>query len=131
MTPINPSQLAPPKGYSHGMLAPAGGRLLFVAGQIGWDAQGQFVEGGFSQQFEQALSNALAVVAEAGGRPEDVARMTLYVVDKEEYSRAQREVGAAYRRRMGRHYPAMALIEVKSLLEPLARVEIEITAVVP
>ncbi len=129
LEPINPSSLAPPKGYSHGMLAPAGGRLLFVAGQIGWDRQGRFVGPGFVEQFEEALHNALEVVREAGGGPENVARMTLYVVDKAEYSACQREVGLLYREAMGKHYPAMALIEVKSLLEPMARVEIEITAV--
>lgn len=130
LTPINPSALGAPKGYSNGMLAPVGGRLLFVAGQIGWDAHGQFVGPGFVEQFAKALENALVVVREAGGGPENVARMTLYVVDKEEYAACQREVGRAYRESMGKHFPAMALLEVKSLLEPLARVEIELTAVV-
>jgi len=130
LTPINPSALGAPKGYSNGMLAPAGGRLLFVAGQIGWDGQGQFVGNGFVEQFAKALDNALTVVREAGGGPQNVARITLYVVDKEEYRACQREVGGKYRELMGQHYPAMALLEVKSLLEPLARVELEITAVV-
>jgi enamine deaminase RidA (YjgF/YER057c/UK114 family) len=126
---INPESLGAPKGFSNGMLAAAGGRLLFVAGQVGWDAQGQFVGSGFVEQFDKALDNALEVVRAAGGCPENVGRMTIYVTDKAEYSECQREVGRCYRERMGRHFPAMALVEVKSLLEPLAKVEIEVTAV--
>lgn len=129
-TAINPESLGAPKGYNNGMLAPAGGRLLFVAGQVGWDAQSRFVGPGFLEQFERALGNALAVVKEAGGGPENVGRMTLYVVEKSEYASQLREVGRIYRQHMGRNYPAMALVEVKSLLEPMARVEIEVTAVV-
>lgn len=128
-TTINPKVLGKPKGYNNGMLAPSGGRILFVAGQIGWDGDGQFVGPGFLEQFRKALENALQVVHEAGGRAEHVGRMTLYVVDKQEYSICQREVGACYRELMGKHFPAMALVEVKSLLEPQARVEIELTAV--
>ena len=128
-TTINPQVLGKPKGYSNGMLAPSGGRILFVAGQIGWDGDGKFVGPGFLEQFRKALENALKVVKEAGGMPEHVGRMTLYVVDKQEYSACQREVGACYRELMGKHFPAMALVEVKSLLEAQARVEIEITAV--
>jgi enamine deaminase RidA (YjgF/YER057c/UK114 family) len=128
MSAIQPPDLAPPRGYSHGMLAPPGGRLLFVAGQIGWDRQGRLAVG-FANQFAQALGNVLSVLREAGGRPENVARMTLYVVDKQEYLAARKEVGNIYRQLMGRHYPAMALLEVKDLLEPGARVEIEATAV--
>jgi enamine deaminase RidA (YjgF/YER057c/UK114 family) len=128
-TPINPTSLGAPKGYNNGMLAPAGGRILFVAGQVGWNAQQVFAEG-FLAQFDQALQNCLAVVREAGGSPESVGRMTLYVVDKTEYAGDLRQVGQIYRKHMGRHYPAMALVEVKSLLEPLARIEIEVTAVI-
>ena len=124
---VNPETLAPPRGYSHGILGH--GRVLFVAGQIGWNSYGQLVGEGFPDQFDQALANVVAVVSEAGGRPESIARFTIYVVDKSEYLFAQREIGQRYRARMGRHFPAMTLVEVKSLLEPGARVEIEATAV--
>jgi enamine deaminase RidA (YjgF/YER057c/UK114 family) len=126
---INPAALGHPRGYSNGMLAPAGGRLLFIAGQVGWDEGQRLVGEDFTSQFEQALSNVLAVVREAGGAPRDIGRLTLYVVDKREYQEALAEVGAAYRRLMGKHFPAMALVEVAGLLEPGARVEIEGTAV--
>ena len=128
MKPINPSTLARPRGYSHGIRA--SGRLLFVAGQVGWNERAQLVGEEFVDQFDQALANVLTVVMEAGGTPETVARLTIYVTDKEAYLRAQKEIGARYRARMGRHYPAMTLVEVKSLLEPGAKVEIEATAVV-
>jgi enamine deaminase RidA (YjgF/YER057c/UK114 family) len=131
LTPIAPAALGAPRGYSNGMLAAPGGRLLFVAGQIGWDGAQHLVEGGFAAQFARALANVLAVVREAGGGPEHLARLTLYVVDREEYRSALTAVGAAYRELMGRHYPAMTLVEVQALLEPGARVEIEATAVVP
>jgi enamine deaminase RidA (YjgF/YER057c/UK114 family) len=131
MRPINPAELGAPRGYSNGMLAPAGGRLLFVAGQIGWDGQQSIVSSEFALQFAQALRNVLCVVREAGGLPEHVGRFTLYVTDHQEYTREARAVGAAYRALMGKHYPAMALVEVKALLEPGAKVEIEATAVVP
>lgn len=127
MTVINPSHLAPPRGYSHGIVAQ--GRMLFVAGQIGWNNRAEIVSDRFVEQFDQALANVLAVVGEAGGTPESVARLTIFVVDKAEYVEAQREIGERYRARMGTHYPAMTLVEVKSLLEPGARVEIEATAV--
>jgi enamine deaminase RidA (YjgF/YER057c/UK114 family) len=126
---IDPLALGRPRGYSNGMLAPAAGRLLFVAGQVGWNERQELVGEGFAAQFEQALTNVLAVVREAGGAPTDLGRLTLYVVDKAEYQEALAEVGAAYRRQMGSHYPAMALVEVSGLLEPGARVEIEGTAV--
>jgi enamine deaminase RidA (YjgF/YER057c/UK114 family) len=125
---INPEALGAPRGYSNGVLL-RGSALLFVAGQIGWDADQRIVEGGFAAQFEQALNNMAAVVREAGGTPENVGRMTIYVASKQEYLDALPEVGAAYRRVMGRHYPAMTLVEVTALLEPGARVEIEATAV--
>ncbi len=129
--PINPSELGAPSGYSHGMLAPAGGRLLFVAGQVAWDAERRLVAEDFVGQFEAALANVVKVVEGAGGRPEHLARLTLYVTDRREYLAELGAVGAAYRRVMGRHYPAMALLEVAALLEPGARVEIEGTAVLP
>jgi enamine deaminase RidA (YjgF/YER057c/UK114 family) len=131
MRPINPEELAAPKGYSNGMLAPAGARMLFVAGQIGWDAGAKLVSERFSEQFRQALSNVMSVVRAAGGEASDLGRLTIYVVDRHEYLAQIKEVGAAYREVVGRHYPAMALVEVKALLEPGAKVEIEATAAVP
>lgn len=127
---INPPSLGPPKGYSNGLLAEAGGRLLFVAGQIGWDAEQNLVGDGFAAQFGRALANVLTVVREAGGAVEDVGRLTIFVTDRDEYAGALEEVGAAYREVMGRHYPAMSLVEVQALLEPGAKVEIEATAVI-
>lgn len=124
---INPVELAKPRGFSHGV----GGRgeILFVAGQVGWDAEGRFVSADLVDQFGQALDNVLRVVHAAGGTPSSLARLTLYVVDKREYAERSREIGAVYRERMGRHYPAMALVEVRSLFEDGAKVEIEATAV--
>ena len=131
LRPINPLQLGAPRGYSNGMLAPAGARLLFVAGQVGWNEDQQLVGDGFAEQFARALANVVTVVREAGGAPEHLARLTIYVVDHREYLAALEEIGAAYRGIMGRHYPAMALVEVKALLEPGAKVEIEGTAALP
>lgn len=127
MTIITSKELAPPRGYSHGVLA--SGRLLFIAGQIGWNSSGQIVSDGFIEQFDQALANVLSVVREAGGTAESVARLTIYVTDKTEYIGAQAAIGARYRARMGKHYPAMTLVEVKALLEDGAKVEVEATAV--
>jgi len=129
--PINPAELGAPSGYSHGMLAPAGGRLLFVAGQIGWDADQRLVGPDFVEQFERALANVLAVVAAAGGGPDNLVRLTIYVTDKRDYLADLPGVGLAYRRLMGRRFPAMTLVEVAALLEAGAKVEIEATAVVP
>jgi enamine deaminase RidA (YjgF/YER057c/UK114 family) len=128
LTEVNPESLAKPRGYSHGMKG--GGDVLFVAGQIGWDRGGQMVSGDLVAQFGQALDNLLDVVWAAGGSPTSVARLTLYVTDKQEYRRLAKELGAAYRKRMGKHFPAMTLVEVKSLLEDDALVEIEGTALV-
>jgi enamine deaminase RidA (YjgF/YER057c/UK114 family) len=124
---VTPPALASPRGYSHGLKG--GGELLFVAGQIGWDAQQRVVSSDFVAQFAQALDNVLAVVRAAGGVRETIARLTIYVTDKHEYRSCARDVGTAYRERMGRHYPAMTLVEVRSLLEDAAKVEIEATAV--
>jgi enamine deaminase RidA (YjgF/YER057c/UK114 family) len=129
--PINPESLGAPRGYSHGMLAPAGGRLLCVAGQIAWDREGRIVGEDFPAQFAQALGNVLTVVRAAGGGPEHVLRLTIYVTDRRLYLDDLPAVGDAYRSVMGRRYPAMALVEVAGLLEPGALVEIEGTAVVP
>ncbi|MGE0328106.1 MAG: RidA family protein [Polyangiaceae bacterium] len=128
---INPESWGEPKGYANGVLAPAGGRLLFVAGQIGWDENQKIVSDDFALQFAQALSNVVTVVRAAGGQPEHIARLTIYVTDKQLYLADLKGIGASYRELMGRHYPAMALLEVKGLLEPGAMVEIEATAVVP
>ncbi|MBA3642304.1 MAG: RidA family protein [Acidobacteria bacterium] len=127
MTIITSKELAPPRGYSHGVLA--SGRLVFIAGQIGWNAAGQLVSDDFVEQFDQALANVLSVVREAGGTADSVARLTIYVTDKAEYLAAQESIGARYRVRMGKHYPAMTLVEVSALLEDGAKVEIEATAV--
>ena len=127
MTTVNPPTLAPPRGYSHGIVGE--GRMVFVAGQVGWDRHAALVSEKFADQFDQALANVLEVVTAAGGFAESIARLTIYVVDKGEYVAATKEIGDRYRARMGRHFPAMTLVEVKSLLEPGARVEIEATAV--
>jgi enamine deaminase RidA (YjgF/YER057c/UK114 family) len=127
MNPVNPKTLAPPRGYSHGMIGE--GRVLFVAGQIGWNSHAEVVSERFVDQFDQALANVLAIVAEAGGSASSVGRLTIYVVDKSAYLAATKEIGERYRARMGTYYPAMTLVEVKSLLEPGALVEIEATAV--
>jgi enamine deaminase RidA (YjgF/YER057c/UK114 family) len=126
---INPASLGKPKGFSNGVLTDASGRLLFIAGQIGWDAQQTMVSDNFVEQFDQALRNVVAVVDEAGGGVDQIARMVVYVTDKTEYTLNLRAVGESYRARMGRHFPAMVLVEVKSLLEDAAKVEIEAIAV--
>jgi enamine deaminase RidA (YjgF/YER057c/UK114 family) len=118
-----------PKGYSNGVEAE--GRMVFVAGQIGWTPGGAFEETGFAGQFRQTLENTLAVLAEAGAGPEHIVRMTWYVVDKREYLASLRDIGAAWRALIGPHYPAMAVVEVKGLIEDAARIEIETTAVIP
>jgi enamine deaminase RidA (YjgF/YER057c/UK114 family) len=118
-----------PRGYANGVAAE--GRLVFVAGQIGWDESGAVVSDDLVIQLKRTLANTLAVLREAGAGPEHVARMTWYVTDKREYLARAREIGAAYRALMGRHYPAMAVVEVKALIEDRAKVEIETTAVVP
>lgn len=131
LTAIDPAELGAPSGFSHGVLAPAGGRLLFIAGQIGWDGEQRLVGAGLCEQFERALVNVMTVVRAAGGEPGHVARLTVYVTDKREYLADLRAVGAAYRRVMGRWFPAMSLVEVADLVEDGAKVEIEATAVVP
>ena len=125
---VNPESLGAPRGYSNGVVL-TGGAILFVAGQIGWDEHQRIVEGGFATQFERALENTLTVVKAAGGAPENIGRLTIYVTQKQEYVDALHDIGAAYRRMMGSYYPAMALVEVSALLEPGAKVEIEATAV--
>lgn len=131
MIVINPAELGAPRGYSNGLLAPAHGRLLFVAGQIGWNSEQKLVSKSFTSQFRQALKNVATVIRTAGGEPTHIGRLTIYVVDKEEYRAELVRIGKAYRAVMGKHFPAMTLVEVSGLLEPGARVEIEATAVVP
>ena len=126
---INPESLAPPQGYTNGVLLPPGS-LLCIAGQIGWNRACHLVSDRFPEQFDQALANVVAVVTEAGGRPENIGHLTIYVTDKSEYLTHRAEIGQMYRRRMGRHFPAMSLVEVKSLLEPGAQVEIQGLAVI-
>ena len=126
---LQPANWKRPKGYCNGVSAK--GTTIFVAGMIGWDAQEQLVATDFAGQVRQALKNIVDVLAEANAKPTDIARMTWYVVDKKEYLSAASEVGAAYREIIGRHYPAMTVVQVAGLLEDQARVEIEVTAVVP
>jgi enamine deaminase RidA (YjgF/YER057c/UK114 family) len=128
---INPTELGAPRGYSNGILCDPGSRLLFVAGQIGWNEQQRIVSDDFVEQFDRALFNVITVVKAAGGTPADVARVIIYVVDKTEYSSRTREVGDRWRAHMGRHFPAMALVEVNALLEDAALVEIEAVAAIP
>jgi len=126
---INPESLGAPRGYANGILTNAGGRLLFIAGQVAWDQNQQVVSEDMVEQFDRALANVLTVVSEAGGQPEQIARLIIYVTDKNEYRDHMKQVGERYRARMGKHFPAMVLVEVKSLLEDGAKIEIEGTAV--
>jgi enamine deaminase RidA (YjgF/YER057c/UK114 family) len=127
---INPESLGRPSGYTNGLLTTPGVRLLFIAGQIGWNESQKLVGEDFVEQFDRALQNVLAVVLEAGGTPDGVARLVIYVTDKEEYRARRREIGICWRAQMGSNYPAMTLVEVKSLLEDGAKVEIEAIAVI-
>jgi len=130
MQVLLPAGWAPPAGYSNGIVAPPG-RLVFVAGQVGWDARQRFASESIAPQFAQALDNVLAVLAEAGGRPEHICRITAYCCDKPGYLAARPELGSIWRSRMGRHYPAMSMIFVSDLLDSPAKIELEATAVVP
>jgi len=127
---LQPPGWAKPKGYSNG-IAVKGGTTVFIAGQVAFNSKNIFEEKTFAGQFRQTLKNTLAVLAEAGGRPEHIVRMTWYVIDKQEYLGAVKEVGAAYRELIGKHYPAMAVVQVSGLMEDEAKLEIETTAVVP
>ena len=129
MKVINPESFGRPRGYVNGLLTEPGARLLFVAGQIAWDENQKIVGEDFVEQFDRALRNLLAVVSEAGGAPDSVARLVVYVTDKREYAARTREIGERWRALMGNHYPTMALVEVKGLLEDAAKVEIEGIAV--
>ena len=128
---INPESLGVPVGYSHGVLADAGGKLLFIAGQIAWNEQQQIVSDDFIEQFDQALANVMAVLKAGGGQPAHVVRLVIYVTNKNEYRERTRQVGERYRKHMGKHFPAMVLVQVAGLLDDAAKVEIEGMAVIP
>jgi enamine deaminase RidA (YjgF/YER057c/UK114 family) len=127
---LQPPAWARPRGFANG-IAVKGGTTVYIAGQVGYNGQGAWEEKGFAGQFRQALANILAVLAEAGGRPEHLVRLTWYVLDKQEYLGALKDVGAAYRELIGRHYPVMAVLQVSGLVEAEARLEIEATAAIP
>lgn len=126
---LQPPGWARPRGYANGVAV--SGTLVFIAGQIGWDENGQFVSDDLVEQTRRALHNVLAILAEAGGRPEHIARMTWYVIDKRDYLDNGAAIGAVYRELMGKHFPAMTAVEVSALIEDRAKVEIEATAVIP
>lgn len=126
---LQPPGWVQPKGYANGVAA--SGRTVCVSGMIGWDAEGRFRTSDFAGQVEQALRNIVAVLAEANAGPEHVVRMTWYVTDKKEYVAAYKEIGVAYRAVFGRHFPAMTAVQVAGLIEDEAKVEIEVTAIVP
>jgi enamine deaminase RidA (YjgF/YER057c/UK114 family) len=126
---INPESLGAPQGYANGVLTEAGGRLLFVAGQIAWDQHQRIVSDDIVEQFDLALANVITVVEKAGGQPQQIARLAMYVTDKNEYRSRMKEIGVRYRARLGKHFPAMVLVEVAGLLEDRAKIEIEATAV--
>src|SRR5712691_2448742 len=126
---LHPKNWAPTKGFSNGVAAE--GRQVFVAGQVGWNARQEIVSDDFVAQVEQALRNVVEILAEADARPEHLVRLTWYITDRREYLARSSEVGQAYRRVIGRHFPAMTLVQVMALVEDRAKVEIEATAVVP
>ena len=126
---LQPPGWARAKGFSNGIAAK--GTLVFIAGQIGWTGEGKWEARDFAGQFRQALKNIISILKEANGRPEHIVRLTWYVLDRQEYLNSLKEVGAAYRELMGKHFPTMAVVQVGGLVEPEARLEIEATAVVP
>ena len=130
-TLINPDSLGTPSGYSHGVVADAPGKLLFIAGQIAWDQNHKIVSDDFVEQFDRALANVVTVLSAADGKPEHIVRLVIYVTDKIEYRERTREVGERYRKHLGKHFPAMVLVQVAGLLDDAAKVEIEGMAVLP
>jgi len=126
---LQPPSWARPRGFSNGVAAR--GKIIFVSGTVGWDREGKFVSNEFVGQAQQALKNIVEILAEAKAKPEHITRMTWYVTDKKEYLAASKELGAAYREIIGAHYPAMTAVQVTALIENQAKVEIEVTAVVP
>jgi len=130
MQVLHPKNWAPPIGYANGIAADSG-RMVFIAGQVGWDEQQKFQSVEIVPQFEQALKNVLAVLAEAGGRPEHICRITAYCCDKPAYLAGRAALAPIWRHHMGRHYPAMTLVFVDDLLDSPGKIELEATAVVP
>ena len=128
---INPEALGAPSGYSNGLLVDGGGKLLFIAGQIAWDQNQKIISDDFVEQFDKALANVVAVLRAAGGEAENIARLVIYVTNKIEYRERTKEVGESYRKHMGKHFPAMVLVQVAGLLDDRAKVEIEGVAVIP
>jgi enamine deaminase RidA (YjgF/YER057c/UK114 family) len=126
---LQPPGWAKPKGFANGIAAT--GKLVFVAGQVGWTGEGKWEAKDFAGQFRQALKNCIDVVAQAGGTPQHIVRLTWYITNKQEYLSSLKDVGVAYRALMGRHFPVMAVVEVSGLMEDQAKLEIEATAVVP
>jgi enamine deaminase RidA (YjgF/YER057c/UK114 family) len=126
---LQPPGWARPNGFSNGIACT--GKLVFIAGQVGWTGQGEWRDRSFAGQFRQALQNIVDILKEANGRPDHIVRLTWYVLDKQEYLGALKDVGAAYRDLMGKHYPTMAVVQVAGLMETEARLEIEATAVIP
>jgi enamine deaminase RidA (YjgF/YER057c/UK114 family) len=126
---LQPPDWARPRGYSNGVAA--SGTMVFVSGMIGWDGDGVFHSDDFAAQVRQALHNVVQVLAEAGARPEHIVRMTWYVTDRKEYVAAYKDIGVAYREIIGKHFPAMTAVQVAGLVEDRAKVEIEVTAVIP
>ena len=126
---LQPPSWARAKGFSNGIVA--SGKMVFIAGQVGWTGQGEWKEKSFAGQFRQTIRNILDVLAEAKGKPEHIVRLTWYVLDRDEYLASLKEVGTAYRELMGRHYPTMAVVQVSGLVEREAKLEIEATAVIP
>jgi enamine deaminase RidA (YjgF/YER057c/UK114 family) len=126
---LQPAHWIRPKGYANGVSAK--GRSVFVSGMVGWDARGKLVSDHFAEQVRQTLSNIVEVLSEANAKPEHIVRMTWYVLDKDEYLAAYKEIGAIYRELIGNHYPSMTAVQVAGFIESGARVEIEVTAVVP
>jgi len=130
MSALLPEGWAPPIGYANGIVVPAG-RMVFIAGQVGWDDQQQFHSEDLIPQFEQALKNILAILAQAGGAPNHICRMTAYCIDRPAYLASRAKLGAIWRKLMGAHYPAMSMIFVADLLDHPAKIELEATAVIP
>lgn len=127
---INPEALGAPSGYSHGVLVDGGGKLLFVAGEIAWDQNQKIVSDDFVEQFDKALANVIIVVKAAGGESNNIVRVVVYVTNKQEYLAQTKAVGERYRKHMGKHFPAMVLVQVAGLLDDAAKVEIEAMAVI-
>jgi len=126
---LQPPTWAKPRGFANGIAT--SGKLVFIAGQVGWTGEGRWEAHDFAGQFKQTLKNIVEVLAQAGGRPQHIVRLTWYVIDKQEYLASLKDVGIAYRAVMGRHFPTMAVVQVSGLVEPEAKLEIEATAVIP